>query len=96
MSQSTGLDDQLLKRRKAMVTGMIVLTVALLLGFVFGSWRFLRDMGDFLEEELAARLKSIATLSADVIESSNLASDIRSGRLSLALPALNSILEKSA
>ncbi len=94
MSQSTGLDDQLLKRRKAMVTGMIVLTVALLLGFVFGSWRFLRDMGDFLEDELAARLKSIATLSGDVIESSNLASDIRSGRLSLALPELNSILEK--
>ena len=53
MSQTSNLDEKVLRRRKAMVTGMVVLTIMVLLGFIFGSWKFLRNMDDYLKEELA-------------------------------------------
>ncbi|MFQ5648685.1 MAG: nitrogen regulation protein NR(II) [bacterium] len=92
MSESANLDGKLLKRRRAMVSGMVLLTVLVLLGFTFGSWRFLQDMGKFLEEDLGARLLSVATLTAKVMETGDYAAEIETGRLTLVLPTMNEIL----
>ena len=86
------LTDKDLKRRKAMVTGIIVLTALVLIGFAVGAWGFLQDMGKYLEDELDRRLLSAATLTAQVIEAGDFAYDIQSGRATLIVPTLNNIL----
>ena len=92
--QSDRLDEKLLKRRKAMVTGMVALTVLVLVGFIFGSWQFLQKMGNYLEDELGSRLKAISTLASKVIEAEDFPYEIERDRLSLILPSLNEILTK--
>ncbi|MFQ5640063.1 MAG: nitrogen regulation protein NR(II) [bacterium] len=67
--KSSNLDERLLRRRKAMVKGIVGLTVLVLLGFIFGSWNYLQDIGNYFEEELGRRLLSVATLTAKIIES---------------------------
>lgn len=83
------LDEKLLRRRKMMVIGIVALTVMMLMGFALGSWRYLRDIGDYLEEELGRRLLSVAMLTARVIESRDYPYEIEAGRLTLILPDLN-------
>ncbi|MCH7680698.1 hypothetical protein IID10_15255 [candidate division KSB1 bacterium] len=92
MSQTSNLDEKVLRRRKAMVTGMVVLTIMVLLGFIFGSWKFLRNMEDYLEEELGRRLLATATLTAQIIETADFPSDIELGRLTLIASQLQQIL----
>lgn len=92
MNETTNLDEKRLQRRKAMVIGMIALTVSIMIGFTFGSWRFLQDMGDFLEQDLGARLLSVATLTAEVTQSGEFAAEIASGRGALVSAPLNDIL----
>lgn len=93
MPDSPNLDEKILRRRKAMVTGMVVLTVMVLLGFILGSWNFLQSMENYLEEELGRRLHSTATLTAQIIESAGFASYIALDRLKLILADLQPILE---
>lgn len=93
MSQSN-FDERLLRRRKALVAGMVVLTVVVFLGFTVGSWQFLKRMGNYLEEELGRRLLAIANLTADVIESSDFQYEIESKRMTLILPSLREILTR--
>ena len=82
MVNQTNLDDTILKRRKAMVTGMIALTLVVILGFAFVSLNFLRRMGDYLEDELGARLHAVATLTARNIEATDfLVFDLQSPRV---------------
>ena len=92
MSQTSNLDEKVLRRRKAMLTGMVVLTIMVLLGFIFGSWKFLRNMEDYLEEELGRRLLATATLTAQIIETADFPSDIELGRLTLIASQLQQIL----
>ena len=75
-----------------MVTGMVALTVLVLIGFAVGAWRFLQDMGKYLEDELDRRLLSVATLTAQVIEAGDFTYDIQSDRARLIVPTLNNIL----
>lgn len=94
MNRTANLDEQLLRRRKTMVTGMVVLTVLVLLGFIFGSWQFLQRMGNYLEDELGKRLLSIATLTADLIESGEFPFEyaLQTGRLDAAVADLSETL----
>ncbi|MFQ6113131.1 MAG: hypothetical protein ACE5NG_03465, partial [bacterium] len=94
MEKSASLDEKVLGKRKAMVTGIVVLTVIVLLGFNVGSWVFLRQMGSYLEEELGRRLQAVATLTAKTIESGDFAYYIETDQMSLILPSLNSICTK--
>ncbi|MFQ5706191.1 MAG: nitrogen regulation protein NR(II) [bacterium] len=86
------MDERILHRRKALVTGLVLLTCLVLLGFIFGSWNFLQKMGNFLEQELALRLRSVASLTAEVVESGNFTNFIENQQLSLVLPSLTSVL----
>jgi len=81
-----------LQRRKAMVIGMVALTVLVLFGVILGSWKFLQRMETFLEEELGKRLLSAATLTAKLIESTDFPYYVESERYSLIQPALKDIL----
>ncbi len=92
MNSAPHLDQKLLGRRKAMVTGMIGLTVLVLFGFTIGAWRFLQDMGDYLEEELGTRLHAVATLTSGIVEFGDFTYDIESDRLPLVMPELTKIL----
>ena len=92
MSQTSNLDEKVLRRRKAMVTGMVVLTIMVLLGFIFGSWKFLRNMEDYLEEELGRRLLATATVTAQIIATADFPSVIELGRLTLIASQLQKIL----
>jgi len=94
MNQAPNLDEKLLRRRKSMVTGMVVLTALVLLGFIFGSWQFLKRMGNYLEEELGTRLLSIATLTADLIEAGEFPFEyvLQTERLPVAVEELNEAL----
>lgn len=94
MENSSNLDEKILRKRKAMVTGMVALTVMVLLGFNFGSWVFLKQMGSYLEAELGRRLQAVATLTAKTIESGDFSYYIESDQMSLILPSINSILTK--
>ncbi len=94
MNASRNIDENLLRRRKSMVSGMVILTVVVMLGFIVGSWRFLQKMENFLEEELGQRLLSIATLTANVIESAEYNYDIESGQANIILPNLTDILKR--
>lgn len=94
MMTALDFDERLLRRRKAMVSWMIAMTALVLLGFIFGAWRFLRDMGSYLDEELGKRLVSVATLTASVIESDELPYEIESERLPLVRTRLSEILAK--
>lgn len=77
-----------------MVSGMIALTILVMLGFIFGSWRFLQKMENYLEDELGQRLLAIASLTASVIESAEYNYDLESGQADLVLPAIAEILQK--
>jgi signal transduction histidine kinase len=92
MRQTSNLDEKVLRRRKAMVTGMVALTIMVLLGFIFGSWKFLQNMEDYLEEELGRRLLATATLTSQIIETADFPSDIELGRLNLISSRLKQIL----
>ena len=46
------MDEKVLRRRKAMVTGIVILTAMVLLGFIVGSWNYVNRIGNFLEDEL--------------------------------------------
>ena len=92
MPQNSNLDEKVLRRRKAMVTGMVALTIMVLLGFIFGSWKFLQNMENYLEEELGRRLLATATLTSQIIETADFPSDIELGRLSLVSSRLQQIL----
>jgi signal transduction histidine kinase len=92
MNSRSNLDEKLLRRRKAMVIGMVALTVLVLFGVILGSWRFLQRMESFLEEELGKRLLSAATLTAKLIEATDFPYYAESQRYSLILPTLKEIL----
>ncbi|MCH6559490.1 hypothetical protein IH799_03930 [candidate division KSB1 bacterium] len=92
MPQTSNLDKKVLRRRKAMVTGMVALTIMVLLGFIFGSWKFLQNMENYLEQELGRRLLATATLTSQIIETADFPSDIELGRLSLVSSRLQQIL----
>lgn len=92
MPQTSNLDEKILRRRKAMVTGMVALTIMVLLGFIFGSWKFLQNMENYLEQELGRRLLATATLTSQIIETADFPSDIELGRLSLVSSRLQQIL----
>ncbi|HEX9654133.1 MAG TPA: histidine kinase dimerization/phospho-acceptor domain-containing protein, partial [bacterium] len=81
-----------MRRRKALVTGMIVLTVLVLFTVIFGAWSFLQRMETYLEEELGRRLLSVATLTAKIIESTDFPFFVESERYSLILPSLREVL----
>jgi len=65
-SQTT--EERLLKKRKFYVRFLIIFTVLLLLTFNLGSWLFINQMDNYLEQELEKRLSSIAQLTAQNIE----------------------------
>ncbi|NIR47940.1 hypothetical protein GWO43_05785 [candidate division KSB1 bacterium] len=91
-NSSASLDERLLRRRKTMVKGMVGLTVLVLLGFIFGSWKYLQKIGNYLEEELGRRLLSVATLTAQVFESGDFPYEVESDMLTLFLPTLTETL----
>ena len=62
MSGTVQTEEKLLQKRKFYVRSIVIFTVLLLLAFNFGSWLFLKQMDDFLEQELEKRLTSIARL----------------------------------
>lgn len=90
---SSNLDERLLQRRRAMVTGIVALTVMVLLGFIFGSWQYLQEIADYFEEELGRRLLSVATLTARIIES-EVAYEVDSEVLDLTLQTSGSMLTR--
>jgi len=94
MSKTQKLDETVLRRRKTMVTGMVSLTVVVMLGFIAGSWQFLQKMENFLEQELGKRLLSIATLTTNVIEAAEYNYDLEYGQINLVLPNLTEILQR--
>lgn len=92
MATNSTFDEKLLRRRKALVTGMVMLTVLVLFAVIFGAWNFLQRMETYLEEELGRRLLSVATLTAKVIESTDFPFFVESERYSLILPSLRDVL----
>ncbi len=92
MTTNPNLDERLLRRRKALVTGMVALTVLVLFAVIFGAWNFLQRMEIYLEEELGRRLLSVATLTAKVIESTDFPFFVESERYALILPSLREVL----
>lgn len=93
-TSSDNLDEQLLRRRQTMVKGMVGLTVLVLLGFIFGSWRYLQSIEDYLEDELGKRLLSVASLTARIIESGDFPYEVETDMLSLYLPSLADVLTR--
>ncbi len=59
---------QLLQKRKFYMRALVFFTVFMLLAFNLASWLFLNRMNHYLEQELEKRLKAIANLSAQKIE----------------------------
>jgi signal transduction histidine kinase len=94
MNHSSSLDEKLLRKRRTLVIGIVILTVLVLLGLNFGSWIFLQKMGDYLEGELGQRLRSVATLTSKTIESGDFTYYIETEQISLVRPSLKSILKK--
>ncbi len=92
MANAEDLDLRLLKQRKLLVTGVVVLTILVLIGLNFGSWIFLQKIGDFLEEELGQRLRAVAVLTTRTL--SDYASYIESGQVDLVLPSLTEIIKQ--
>lgn len=90
--QSQNLDERLLRRRKALVSGMVGLTVLVLFAVILGAWNFLQRMEIYLEEELGRRLLSVATLTAKNIESTDFPFFVESERYALILPSLRDVL----
>jgi signal transduction histidine kinase len=90
--QRRNLDERLLRRRKALVTGMVALTVLVLFAVILGAWNFLQRMETYLEEELGRRLLSVATLTAKIIESTDFPFFVESERYALILPSLREVL----
>jgi signal transduction histidine kinase len=86
------LDERLLRRRKALVGGMIVMTVLALFAVICGAWNFLQQMETYLEEEMGRRLLSVATLTAKIIESTDFPFFVESERFSLIMPLLRDVL----
>jgi len=92
MATNSTFDEKLLRRRKALVTGMVILTVLVLFAVIFGAWNFLQRMEIYLEEELGRRLLSVATLTAKIIESTDFPFFVESERYTLILPSLRDVL----
>ena len=60
--------EKLLKKRKFYIRSLVIFTVLLLLAFNLGSWLFFNRMDNYLEQELEKRLKAIAGLTSQKIE----------------------------
>ncbi|MFQ5603570.1 MAG: nitrogen regulation protein NR(II) [bacterium] len=82
------LDEKLLRRRKVMVIGIVALTVMILFGFILGSWKFLQNMELFLEKELGTRLRSVATLTSNIIAAKDFSYYLESDNLEFILSSL--------
>lgn len=92
MSQADQLDERLLKRRKSMITGIVVLTIMVLIGFIIGSWRFLNRMDSYLEAELGQRLVATASITGKIIEHSDFGYNIAADQLAFVQYPLSEIL----
>ena len=68
MAKNLSTEERLLKKRKFYVRSLIIFTVLMLLAFNLGSWLFFNRMDNYLEQELEKRLKAIAGLTTDKIE----------------------------
>ena len=68
MTKNLSTEERLLKKRKFYVRSLVIFTVLMLLAFNLGSWLFLNRMDNYLEQELEKRLKAIAGLTTDKIE----------------------------
>jgi signal transduction histidine kinase len=88
------LDEKTLQRRKGMVMATIALTVLLLVGFALAAWKYLKRMDAYLEEELATRLKSVAILTADLIETEGFVFDLAPERIELVSRSLEEMLTR--
>jgi len=67
MNPAVTTEEKLLQKRKFYVRFLIIFTVLLLLAFNLGSWLFLKQMDNYLEQELEKRLTAIARLAEDSI-----------------------------
>jgi signal transduction histidine kinase len=63
------LGEKLLRHRQGVVGFLVFLIILVMLVFNLGSWFFLNRMGDNLDDELGARLRSISGITANLIES---------------------------
>ena len=61
--------EKLLRHRKLYVSFLVLLIILVIVLFNLGSWLFLNRMADDLDEELGNRLRSIAIMTAHLIES---------------------------
>jgi len=63
------LGEKLLRHRQWVVGFLVFLIILVMLVFNLGSWLFLNRVGDNLDDELGARLRSISGITANLIES---------------------------
>lgn len=69
MEKRLELGEKLLHHRQWVVGFLVSLIILVILVFNLGSWFFLNQMGDNLDEELGTRLRSISVITANLIES---------------------------
>lgn len=67
MTRTVITEEKLLLKRKFYIRSLIIFTVLLLVGFNLGSWLFLKQMDNYLEQELEKRLTSIARLADRIL-----------------------------
>lgn len=67
MTRTATAEEKLLQKRKFYIRSLIIFTVLLLVGFNLGSWLFLKQMDNYLEQELEKRLTSIARLADRIL-----------------------------
>jgi signal transduction histidine kinase len=67
MTRAVSTEEKLLQKRKFYIRSLIIFTVLILLAFNLGSWLFLKQMDNYLEQELEKRLTSIARLADRIL-----------------------------
>ena len=67
MTRAVSNEEKLLQKRKFYIRSLIIFTVLILLAFNLGSWLFLKQMDNYLEQELEKRLTSIARLADRIL-----------------------------
>ncbi len=67
MSRAISTESKLLQKRKFYIRSLIIFTALLLTAFNLGSWFFLKQMDNYLEQELEKRLTSIARLADRIL-----------------------------
>lgn len=67
MTRTVTTEEKLLQKRKFYIRSLIIFTVLILLAFNLGSWIFLKQMDNYLEQELEKRLTSIARLADRIL-----------------------------